>query len=523
MRSQSRPTRIVARTIAVLALFACTTARADDFSDFRIPRHDVLSWTGAMNANGSQTTQDDTPYRSLTGAVAGSAHSFFDLQRTDDIATTRLSMSLRFEGNQVGSHATSILAIPALGVSNVSDVRDSRRATRESWYVLVGQTRQFATAWYVDADASVHGDGARNWGNVSSRLAIANPGHLEEQFRESDSRTRQDRIFASGSLGAGYGRVRDATGIHMALVMEERLKQRGVLVRSLSHDARQRLADLFVVASSYGQVRDRPGRGLWAEIVRVLREDGALAPAGLDAPSAERARESQFPFDDLYRRIDGLPVAYTTRWIGWRIGPELRGTHSRLTGFGTEHQRVREYSDGTLFNFTDATDSRSDVETGDAAELGLSADWHRPFGPRWQVDAEAGAQRPLRSQEDGFQESAHGAVVWAITDRWYASGGVSQQRTLFKDARTGWIWADSWDCNLSGSIRYEIGDHLQLVGSVGDSQRRATWHAPPGGPQSRSYRHGRGFGLGLTYRFAGRFFSPNFPALSEGVISDPVL
>lgn len=523
MRSWQRPTRIVARTIAALTLFACTTARADDFSDFRIPRHDVLSWIGALSANGSQTTQDAAPLRTLSGSLTGNAHSYFDLQRTDDIATTRLSMSLRLEGNRTGNESKLTSGLPAFGIANVSDSRDSRRAAYEDWSLSVRQTRQLATAWYVDANASATGSTARNWGDVFAHATYTSPGHLDEHRRESDARNRQDVTRVGGSIGAGFGRVRDVTGIHMALVMEARLKQRGVLARALSHEARQRLADLFVVASAYDRVRSRPGRGIWTEIERVLREDGALSPAGLDVPSAERARESQYPFEDTYRRIDGLPEAFTTRWIGWRVGPVLGGSHSRSAQFARVHELLRDYADGALVNLSEYTDSQNDVETTDDASLGLNAEWHRPLGSRWQADANAVATRPLRSQDDGFEASARATAVWAITDRWYATGGVGQRRSLLKDARTGRTWSDSWQFILSGALRYEIDDHLQVMAGVTEGQNHFAYQAPLGSPQPESYIHSRSFSLGLTYRFAGRFFSPNFPAMSGRVHSDPVL
>ena len=93
------------------------------------------------------------------------------------------------------------------------------------------------------------------------------------------------------ALGPVIGRVRDATPVLDARILEDRLTRTGSLIRPLSEQGRLRLAALLAMRGQFKNAHERADRYFWREVERVLQDDGALIPQGLDALSVLRILE----------------------------------------------------------------------------------------------------------------------------------------------------------------------------------------------------------------------------------------
>src|SRR5262249_5648251 len=96
---------------------------------------------------------------------------------------------------------------------------------------------------------------------------------------------------ANADVSIGWGRVRDATPVFSALLLEERLQRDHMLARTLSVDARNKLAALIAIEGDFAEVHDEPDKAFWSEVERIVREDGALTDGRFDAHAANHVRE----------------------------------------------------------------------------------------------------------------------------------------------------------------------------------------------------------------------------------------
>jgi hypothetical protein len=147
----------------------------------------------------------------------------------------------------------------------------------ESWS-LGGSHRRYPWAVPIgfEAAANLGGSYAQSWSAQDVRTFLLESGGSIETNRSDNVERWSYQNSVAASASAGWGRVRNATGIYDALVLEERLLGTGALTRALSPAARRRLADVMYLRGALDTVRERPGRFLWQEIERVLSEDGAL-------------------------------------------------------------------------------------------------------------------------------------------------------------------------------------------------------------------------------------------------------
>src|SRR5205823_173566 len=107
----------------------------------------------------------------------------------------------------------------------------------------------------------------------------------------------------TADVSLGHGRVRDATGVQLARLLEARLLEAGAIRAPLSRAAKERIAALYYLRPSLSVAHERPDRFFWREVGRVLREVGAEAelhlPAGprwqIDASGRVVGQNHKFP------------------------------------------------------------------------------------------------------------------------------------------------------------------------------------------------------------------------------------
>jgi hypothetical protein len=295
---------------------------------------------------------------------------------------------------------------------------------------------------------------------------------------------------------AGWGRVRDATAVYEAHVLERRLRQSGALTRDLSPEARARLVALLAVRFEYETHRERPAKVLWRKIESILADDGALRDGGLDAASILRAGEHH---NQRGITPDLIPQSPFLRPVGGFVGPVLLDRHN--------HYLVRHDEGGLAESFVDdSLTARFSGESHfsfdrplDEVFLGIEADLDRPLSMRWQVGLSSQVTVPVRRHRDGFQTVNHAGLSWMVADRWAASASVSHLRSFIQGLDDE-LLDDRWLVDYGIDLSYYLEDHVQIGLFLGEDQR----HEAPGDRYSRDGRAQ----LMIGYRILGGFSAP---------------
>ncbi len=519
-------TRLLRRAgFALLLASACGTARAlaDEYTDYRIPSHRTRLWTGTSQMIADRRTFDQPLGRTKGSEWEGLAQTGAQWFSTGDDRTTNLTGNLSLLGGQASSRRVWTDALsggPSVERSTASDGRLSRQLS-----LVLSHSEQLAgSAFYVSGATSIEARWLRNWdsGEDSLTYQLAPDEHYASHGLH-DSRSRRIQSWVRSDLEAGIGRMRDATGVYLARLVEARLRQAGALVRPLSNPARQRLIDLITMANSYDRIRTRSGRPLWTEIARIAAEDGALAGGGLDAASAERAGESMLAALGTARRADGLPSALRSRWRGARIGVQLSDLHDRESVTNRAHSSGRLWQNGVLVNEqVQAFDSRS-IETNDVQYSGAVATWRQPLGDRWQLDADVRGSVPLRGVGEGFWGVGGVTGTWMVADRWFVEGRAQFIRQWLLDDRGEATRFDRWDAMQALTVYYEIDDRLLLRTDLAQQQSGDHDWTSVGANGARGFQRRQQLFVGMSYRFTGRFLAPGFPTLSEHTPVSPAL
>jgi hypothetical protein len=208
---------------------------ADDFSDFRIPEHSVLSLTGEVDLNGSvrnSEQQSDYDSHDIRGDIGGSLYWL----RDSDRFRSRVSASLSADGS-------------------LRRVRDEN--SPEYWnYSRNDYLQQRLSAswnnrvypWTIPLGVS---------GYVSGSIATVESWSLHESeypaedgnIHVSDGEDRHEwNARVSVSYAVGYGRVRDATAIFDVFILEDRLIEKDALTGELQGQTRRDIAALYLCA-----------------------------------------------------------------------------------------------------------------------------------------------------------------------------------------------------------------------------------------------------------------------------------
>ena len=506
------------RCMLVLAVVLDSTAlpvprfaEADDFSDFRIPSNRQLLWTAGL---GGRLAGQDLSFSDLNlnqglensaGSLDGNLATAMGWFSDSDPVLTAFTVDLVASG--LRSHRTTERQFA--GFSD-SDEATSRQVF-ERWS-LAGTHRRYPWAMPLGFEvlASLGGNYSQRWQSmgrqtisvVPGTTTVTNTGQNLEQWSYVHS------IFASA--GIGWGRVRNATGVYDALVLERRLRETGAITRPLSAAGRQRLAEALYLRGSLDAVRERPGRALWREIERVLTEDGALAEGGLDPYSVLRAAE---PHTGAAVRLteDGVPISPVTRMTGSFAGVRLADFHSsqRLrTDDGAYFERIENgvpiSSSRPSPHSLQTTESQDDVAAGPFGEI------HLPLGPPWQLDASASMMLGLRPEDSQLLLRTDASLAWLAADRWTAIANASYQ-LLDEDRTSGPTGGDLWQLNAGMSVSWYVEDRtaIELSASHDQQWRRGDTAAPTA---TRSHLDTQTFTvtLGVTYRFAGWIATPGF-------------
>jgi len=477
-RDSRRARRVIAVSFAWLLILVVPAGAQrvdDDFADFRIPDH---HWrVGTLGAGGSyaraRASYGDVIPQGVRGETfQGNASGSATWQRDSDPVQHTLHVAADTYGARQWSRSIAE-RLPELSVRSFDENRTVVEAAR------------------IRASVQKYPSGAPLALGVSGALDAA----LGQRWirRDGDDTYDASRVFrttrydewmyryrGSADVFAGWGRVRDATGIYDAYLLEERLRASGSLTRPLSAEARQRLASLFYIEPAFAAAFERPDKRFWQEVERVLREDGALGPEGMSASDAYRVAEDLGTAVRLLRRRGGF--------IGPVAGAEWMQFISRLH----YHERQRVYLADTLLNDSSMDySSRAEFETTQIV-VGVLAEFHRPIGWRWQLDAQTRVTTPLQHVSEGLEAATSAAASYVIADRWLASAIAAHGRTLVKDDDQ--VLLDEWAVAFQARVTYYIENRLRAMVGIGTTQRRDRRFGD-------EWQGSERFDIGLTYAF----------------------
>jgi len=467
------PRRLAQSLVATLCLAASPALADDPYGEYRIPEHYWRSWTASLKAVGNHNRGSDY-YRieengQLSGALNTSVVGGFD----SDTRSSAYGLTLAGTGSRANH---------SLKLGSIIDDADHDRSTdqqatgffafsRYPHRVPIGLT--LASNQFVSLDQS--------W--ASSRVSQLDFMPPPKETRSADDSNREDwRTTLTLSASLNWGRVRDATPVYQAQVLEQRLHDLGTIQGALSANARERLAALYTTEARLAFAHQRPTKYFWGELERLLREDGVLGAAGLDAYAVQRLLEPL--------TITGTAVARTR---GFSVGPmvSLRSDQYH-DSFGIVSSSAVYHGD-TLISSSETTREASYYRRFDTIQSGVAVDYHRPFGPRWQVDGTSTVT--LTESGKSLLASTTLQAVWLVTDRWYAATKVAHDLSA-PHVEGHWL-ADLWTVNCSASLSYFLEDSWALQLGALHQQSNAS-----------GYDRSESFSLGVTYQFAGFLNAP---------------
>lgn len=324
----------------LLVLAVPSLARASEFTDFRIPAHSWRSWNAATSgqwqidsrSSPGETSRDRRP----------SADASVGVRRFHDSDPWRWDAGVEASarGHWSFTHSDQYDQFPLGGpaTSTVATARSQHGSSASERCALIAGVRGYPgdRPLGFEVRGSIRGDEDQDWSHQLTVFQSSGSGGSSRQ--ESASRTASWRYAETARLDfvAGWGRVRDATGVFDAQLLAERLCRDGVLGRDPSPAALRKLAELFTIEGAFSVPHDQPDRFFWREVERLLKEDGALAGDRIGAYASHHAAERLVVAGGGFLRRSGMFV-----------GPVVSATH--------QHQLVRSDFGSGMRSFTDGT------------------------------------------------------------------------------------------------------------------------------------------------------------------------
>ena len=453
---------------------ADSTATDSGYRDFRIPDHRWWQWTAGVLGSASHFDQTSDPDRSFrSGIFRGQLATAASGGHETDPWVQSWTADLRFSG--LRNHQENFERYPSLEVTG--DITDR--------FLFEGLGASYAIRAYPWGAPLALAAGTRHRFDLSQEFASS------EVLRRSPGMVQQDlSSFSLGawnyradlSLGTGVGRVRDATPVHEAHVLEDRLLQTGALSRELSRPARERLASLFATRGRFVFAHGRPDKYFWEEIERILAEDGALAKGSI-------------PLYDAHRILEPLTiVGRVLRPAGWFVGPAVVLTSQQVHASQEVAQSFAVYQADTLLFASGMQTTSSSYHRDDRVQTAILAEYHHPAGHRWQYDA----SHTTRFGESGVPmvSFTNASVAWIVTDRWLVSGFLSHG--LEWNGHGTERGVEQWNFTTGVDVSYFLEDSWAFSVSAREAQSH----------EKTTFRRGGDVLFSITRVISGLFEAP---------------
>ena len=444
--------------------------RADEFSEFRIPDHRVSGWDGALNASGNHVYSGFPYQQTRQSQLSGNAGSGLFWRSEGDSRST--SLNLQTQALAARSHGERRVLSVLGGLAQESQSQQTDRLTNEAWFADVS-TRRYPWSMPLGVSIDVTGQGtyAQRWSVNDDHSRTTDPTGTPstvDQIIQINQNAYFQSHRVSGTLALGMGKVRDATGVYEALVIERRLRDRGVIRGRLAAATRQRIAELLYVRYDVLSTVSRPARRMWDELEQILRDDAAVDSDELNAESIQRAGEGLF---DRATTRDALPVSPLSRQRGAFVGGAVQASHLRFMSWGNHETYSRFALDDSVVSEFRSSFPDSREADHDAVWAGPVGEWHRPIGPRVQLDVASRALFALTGENGRMDLISSGTLGAIVADRWLASVYGAHRRWIGTETELGDDTGDGWLVQYGASIRYFVEDHLSVELSANEMQQ----------------------------------------------------
>ena len=474
----------IGRWLTVLIMLAPTLVSADEFADFRIPDHRFEVWKASLSGSAQRTRQGDATFESKSSSTGASTGTSFLWIHDSELRRTEVSAQGAFSANRYESTAKG---------NTFGDTRNWQHSGTESVRGEALQRSYLGQApLAIEASIMARGDDDQQW--FRQRTTSEDAPGLEFQERASGS-SWDYRYDASAAVGIGVGRVRDATALYDARILEQRLRDRGLLRNDLAPATRRRLAELLYLRADYQTVLELPGKSFWSELQSILESDSALT-APLNAPAVLRALEI---YGDRHGSdYSGLPAGSPMlRQRGAFAQLEIQASH-RHSIFRSESERFAfaAVNDSVIGSTHDAFHTRREVSQ-DLILFGPNLEYHLPGGLRWQTDLSSQLLFSSKDPKRKYRWSSRASEGWILADRWLATATIGHDRDLASVDPTG---IGTWRVFYSASLIWYLEDRFGLQLSTFGTQSR---NRRPG-----DYEGNDAIYLSMSYKLSGRIDAP---------------
>ncbi len=444
---------------AVLLALPAAGRAGDAFSDFRIPDHHEHVYAASLSAYADRSSSNSPG----TSAFSRNASPMFGAQARWTRDSEARQWDIGLIGSARGDWASSGGVRVDPGYASYDQSDRSSNALESVRLVSSARTYPFRVPLGITASLSASSLDQQTWDRSSDLRQYVVPTPAQTQLAVGSRETWSYYQQVGAGVGVGWGRVRDASGVHVAEWMERRWMRDHALARPLSDAARAKLAQLFSIRSSYGYVHDRPDKAFWRDVESVLREDGALAHDGLDAWASNHA-------------LDALTATSfgSARASGWFVGPQVATEQT--------HQVVRVDVANSISMSSVASSAYDEFRQGvrqvfstSSTTVGLVAQVARAFGLRTQLDAIAFAGADVRGLRRYTEASAEIVARCWIDERWALGARTAGSRTITAaDA----YQPDTWSALAEGGLSYYLEDHWSagVLASIARSMRDVPSH-----------------------------------------------
>ena len=444
------------------------------YREYRIPDHHWWQWVAGVSASASHSDQSVPPdqhfrsglFRGQLGTAASGGHE-------TDALDQSWTAELRFAGDR--RHDEESRLEPGGEVTG----EFTNRVVLEGFNVGYSlRAYPWSLPLALSAGTSQRFDFQQAFS--SSDFLRRSPLAVEQSLSStSDGAWNYNALV---DLGTGVGRVRDATPVYQAQVLEDRLLETGTLARPLTRPARERLAALFATQGRFVFAHGRPDKYFWGELERVLAEDSALAHGSIDLYDAHRILE---------------PVTIKGRVLrpaGWFVGPSVFLFSSQRHDIREQAQSYSVYQADTLLFSSGSGSSFSDYSRQDRIQTAIVAEYHHPAGHRWQYDA--GHTTFIGESGVPMFSSTNASVMWIVSDRWLASGFLGHGLQWNGHGTDRGI--ERWDVNVGVDLSYFLEDSWALTVTAREAQSHA----------QEAFRRNGDFAFSITRVISGLFEAP---------------
>ncbi len=427
-------------TIIVLAAVLSGRAVSQDsvsISDFRYPETKAIDWKASVDGTFRQQDQENSPILytlpPLSHYRAGHGVETDNILDGDyNAATTFLlfhskenhDQNLKVTGSGRYSHSREVQ-------STYDTSSQEEEITRSHWEASV--IVDWSYLHYL-SEEGFHILGSTK-ANYSVYGSLQDDNLTPPGYRTSNHALyRSYEVSFMGSLGFGYGRMRDGTFIFRTLRIVERLKEDGLIARSLSRAEMLELADRIARKREYTTNFERPDKYFVQDVVDELIKLGLIGPGTVP------------PYSTL-RITEGFQESLETRMFGWRVYYAFNDIHTQ-SKYGDYYSSYSSESFG---------DSWAHIH-----ELGF--EYGRPLSLNTHFSGRVYADIPIHDPETRSTLNATAALSHQVGERLELDGTYSflwgQLSTPFANDAS---YTRATLHTLQGNFVYFLEDRLRSV------------------------------------------------------------